>query len=450
MTVELLMKTLDRLPGAVSVSRADAATGKIEVLYMGPNGPGIYGVTRAELLADPTAVMQRMVPEERAQLEAQLAVATEKLTPVHWSGRIVHPNGDVRWIEINASIEREPGGSSLAYAQGVDVTDRRRTEDALVESEDVRRRSDALHRAVIDALPVGVVVMDLDGGFPIVNAAQQRLSGTYDEKAQHLKGDELMQRHGMFKADGVTPFPMSEAPVALAIAGEKAQDIEIVVRSSLIEGEVRMLSQARAIHDGSGKIIAAVAVCVDITAQRELEKELVNRNEQLAESEEAKTVLIERLRLAIDELSNPILEVWDDVLAMPIIGLVDSRRTADMVRRLLAEVARTQASFVIVDLTGVEIVDTKTADHLMKLMRKVEIVGARCVLTGVRPAVAETLVDIGVDFGRLATLRNLKHGLREALRYARREREGLRDVLGDDDQAGRIGAATPRSQNGGG
>ena len=92
----------------------------------------------------------------------------------------------------------------------------------------------------------------------------------------------------------------------------------------------------------------------------------------------------ERLRLAVDELSNPILELWDDVLAMPVIGLVDSRRTADMVRRLLAEVARTQASFVIVDLTGVEIVDTKTADHLIKLMRKVEIVGARCVLTGVR------------------------------------------------------------------
>jgi len=58
----------------------------------------------------------------------------------------------------------------------------------------------------------------------------------------------------------------------------------------------------------------------------------------MAASEEAKTELIERLRFAIDELSNPILEVWDDVLAMPIIGLVDSRRTADMVQRLLAEV----------------------------------------------------------------------------------------------------------------
>jgi rsbT co-antagonist protein RsbR len=62
----------------------------------------------------------------------------------------------------------------------------------------------------------------------------------------------------------------------------------------------------------------------------------------------------------------------------------------------------------------------------------VEIVGARCVLTGIRPAVAETLVDIGVDFGRITTLRNLKHGLREAMRFASREAEGARLDLGSD------------------
>src|SRR5690349_23581486 len=131
---------------------------------------------------------------------------------------------------------------------------------------------------------------------------------------------------------------------------------------------------------------------------------------------------------------------------MPIVGVVDARRTADMVQRLLAEVARTQASFVIVDLTGVEIVDTRTADHLIKLHRKVEVVGARCVLTGIRPAVAETLVDIGVDFGRITTLRNLKHGLREALRAARRERDGARDLGAEEDLAEEL--ATRRRSRG--
>jgi anti-anti-sigma regulatory factor len=180
------------------------------------------------------------------------------------------------------------------------------------------------------------------------------------------------------------------------------------------------------------------ALALDVTLRRraelELESELEARNLALARSEEAKGVLLERLRVAVEDTSSPILEVWEGVLAMPIVGLVDSRRTADMVGRLLSEIARTQASFVIVDLTGVEGVDTKTADHLMKLMRKVEVIGARCVLTGIQPAMAETLVDLGVDFGRLTTLRNLKHGLRAALQEARREREELRAE--DDLDAG--------------
>ena len=144
-------------------------------------------------------------------------------------------------------------------------------------------------------------------------------------------------------------------------------------------------------RDESGHVYAALGMIQDITLQRRLETDLRQRNAELAESEAAKSALIDKLRYSIQELSTPILEVWDDVLVMPVIGVVDSRRTADMVQRLLAEVARSQASYVIVDLTGVEVVDTKTADHLLKLIRKVEVVGSRCVLTGIRSAVAETL-----------------------------------------------------------
>jgi len=176
---------------------------------------------------------------------------------------------------------------------------------------------------------------------------------------------------------------------------------------------------------------------------RLLSDAITERNRELEASQAEKSELVDRLRRAVDELSNPILEVWDDVLVMPIIGIVDSRRVADMVQRLLSEVARTQAVFVIVDLTGVDIVDTKTADHLLKLMRKVEIVGARSVLTGIRPAVSETLVDIGVDFGRVLTLRNLKHGLREALRHKRRQMS-LRDELLDDREPDGALAMDPR------
>ena len=263
-----------------------------------------------------------------------------------------------------------------------------------------------------------------------MNPMQRALTGGIVDEHEH--GGDITGAYGIFLADGKTPLAMDDSGMVRCLRGEVLEE-EVVIRNARRVSEVRMRVSWTPLRDEKGEIYSALGASVDITRQRTLESELVKRNEELSASEEVKSGLIDRLRHAVDELSNPILEVWDDVLAMPIIGIVDSRRTSDMVQRLLAEVARTQASFVIVDLTGVEIVDTKTADHLMKLIRKVELVGARCVLTGIRPAVSETLVDIGVDFGKMTTLRNLKHGLREALRFGRRERDWAKELDLDEE-----------------
>ena len=86
--------------------------------------------------------------------------------------------------------------------------------------------------------------------------------------------------------------------------------------------------------------------------------------------------------------------------------------------RLLGEVVRRRSRFVIIDITGVELVDTSTADHFIKLVRAVELLGARCMLTGIGPAVAQTLVLLGVDLRALTTLQNLSQGLKECLRLS--------------------------------
>jgi rsbT co-antagonist protein RsbR len=87
-----------------------------------------------------------------------------------------------------------------------------------------------------------------------------------------------------------------------------------------------------------------------------------------------------------------------------------------MTSRLMEEVSRSRAKFVIIDLTGVDIIDTHTADHFIKLVRSVELLGAQCVLTGIRPAVAQAMVSLDTGFGGLTTLHNLKHGLRACMR----------------------------------
>ncbi len=118
----------------------------------------------------------------------------------------------------------------------------------------------------------------------------------------------------------------------------------------------------------------------------------------------------------VKQLQTPILRVWDDVLALPVIGMVDSRRSAEMMETLLTEVVERRCKYVIIDITGVEIVDTKTADHFIKIMKSAELLGTHCIMTGIQPAVAQTLVELGVDLSSIRTLRNLQEGLRECLR----------------------------------
>ncbi len=132
---------------------------------------------------------------------------------------------------------------------------------------------------------------------------------------------------------------------------------------------------------------------------------------------------IRRQQFAIQELSTPILQLWDNVLALPIIGVVDTRRSADIMERLLEEVTTRQSKFVILDITGVEVVDTKTADHFIKVIKAAELLGSTCILTGIRPAVAQTLVELGIELSSIATLRNLQEGLKECLRQMGDERQ---------------------------
>ena len=118
----------------------------------------------------------------------------------------------------------------------------------------------------------------------------------------------------------------------------------------------------------------------------------------------------------VRQLQTPILQLWDDVLALPVIGMVDSRRSQEMMETLLSEIVVHRCKYVIIDITGDEIVDTRTADHFVKVMKSAELLGTRCVMTGIRPAVAQTLVELGVDLSSIRTLRNLEEGLRDCLR----------------------------------
>ncbi|MDI1477278.1 PAS domain-containing protein [Polyangium sp. y55x31] len=131
---------------------------------------------------------------------------------------------------------------------------------------------------------------------------------------------------------------------------------------------------------------------------------------------EAKLALIQRQQDVIFNLETPIIQVWDHVLTLPMVGVVDSRRAARVTDDLLAEVARTQARFAILDLTGVDVVDTATAGHMLNIITAVRLLGAEGIITGIRPNVAQTMVSLGLDLSRVRTLATLRDGLSFAIR----------------------------------
>jgi anti-anti-sigma factor len=215
------------------------------------------------------------------------------------------------------------------------------------------------------------------------------------------------------------PSPQSPAaaPAArddsavLAAVNDIADQMSAAVTGSF-DFTIRTSSSAPALQ----KLSLMLNFLVDST-RRNLE-EVREKNQQLA----VQLDTIEQQRRAIQELSTPILQLWEGILVLPVIGFVDSVRSQQMMERILEEIVERQARHVIIDVTGVAVMDTQTADYFTKIFNSVRLLGAHCLLTGIRPAVAQTLVHIGVQLDQVTTRRNLQQGLQECLRLIDRER----------------------------
>lgn len=318
----------------------------------------------------------------------------------------------------------------------------------LAQSESVLRRQSTILHWMLDNMTDGLVVLDEQGTHLLSNKAADAITGGLAlgkrraDEAASADADQLLL------ADATTPCPADQEPLGRALRGEEVRDVELFIRRSS-EADPRALSgvyvsvNATPIRDEAG-IRGAIAVYRDVTERKRQEDELEVKRRELLLAERARSEALERLQesqadvihrqqLALRELSTPVLDLWDDILALPIIGTVDSIRSADLMERLLSAVVAKRGRFVILDVTGVDVIDTSTASHFLAIARAVELLGARCVLTGVRPAVAQTIVSLGVDLGEILTLRNLKHGLRYCISTQQRGREAAERAEDDQD-----------------
>jgi rsbT co-antagonist protein RsbR len=184
-------------------------------------------------------------------------------------------------------------------------------------------------------------------------------------------------------------------------AGDEFDEFEVGLSSRTVEDRLTELLAS----DAATRADLAVAL-----------ERLRAENESRRAAEEAAH---ERLAL-IERLSTPIMEIWDGVLSLPVVGTLSGERARVMMDKLLQEIVRTRARWALIDVTGVDTVDTATADALLQIAGAARLLGAQCIITGIRPAVAQTMVAIDARFGQVLTLSTMREALVHCMGQQRR------------------------------
>lgn len=153
-----------------------------------------------------------------------------------------------------------------------------------------------------------------------------------------------------------------------------------------------------ALRDENGQLLGYGKITRDLTERREAEEKIRKQSQEILEM-----------------ATVPIVQAWEGIVLVPLVGMLDSQRTQQLMERLLHRVTETNSPIALLDITGVPTVDTQTAQHLIETISAVRLLGAEVILTGVRPVIAQTLVHLGIDLSNVLTRSSLAAGLRTAL-----------------------------------
>jgi rsbT co-antagonist protein RsbR len=246
--------------------------------------------------------------------------------------------------------------------------------------------------ALAENAPDGVLVASPEGEISYANTAMRALLGFGDDQMSGVQVAAHLE---------ASLTKIEEMGVEIAASGSWRGPLKYRRRDG---GIVRCQTSSFLIQIGDAAVIASIVR--DLTDQQLAEQERLALQDQVIAAQQA----------ALRELSTPLIPLADNVVAMPLIGSIDSARAQQIVEELLTGVAANRATTAIIDITGVPIVDTQVAGALLRAAQAVELLGSRVVITGIRPEVAQTLVGIGVNLGSIVTRATLQDGIAYALR----------------------------------
>ncbi|MCB0950611.1 MAG: PAS domain S-box protein [Mycobacterium sp.] len=368
------------------------------VAYWSPGAQELLGYADTEVLGQRASMFYTDDDRAGGLAENELALARE-------SGRFesegwrVRKDGRRFRAHVAVTAIRDEGGSVRAFAKVL------RDLDAELE-----RASTTFH-ALLELAPDAMVIVGPDGRITLANAQTDRMFGyeredLVGEKIEMLLPSRFRGDHIRYRSDFFADPRVRQMGADLELFALRRDGTEFPVEVSL--GPLRI--------EGADYVSAAIR---DVTERRAYEQRLRRQHEEIM------------------ELSTPVIQVWDKVLTLPLIGTLDSMRAARLTEGLLNRIGETQAEVVIFDISGVPTIDTMVAQHLLRTVQAAALMGTVSIMCGLRPETAQAMVHLGIDVGQLLSRGTLQDALQLALALLAERSEmarGAGEALGRNGQ----------------
>lgn len=267
------------------------------------------------------------------------------------------------------------------------------------------QETNTFQKTMLDMIPALVYLKDREHRYQFANRTFIEHTIVTDSEIQG-KSD-----HELFAEDVADAYHEDDERIMLS--GQASIGVELPITQP--NGQPGWVSNsAIPYRDADGRVIGLLGIAIDITGRRQAE-------DALRHSEaEQRELLNEQMRLldTIRELASPVLPVLPEVLILPLVGHIDARRSQQIMETLLQGIQEHQATLVIIDITGVPVVDTAIASHLLQMTRAAQLIGTQCMLVGISAEIAQTMVSLGIDLNRLLVYSNLEAAIAYAMRHA--------------------------------
>lgn len=241
-------------------------------------------------------------------------------------------------------------------------------------------------KAILENIADGVVFVNAENRVEFVNGYGISMLGLTED----VTGNDVLSCH---------PESLNETVMGIIEGFRSGSDEAVTTR---LDGAGRTMDVTITGVRPDGEYIGTLMTLRDVTVAARREEEL--------------TTLANQLKASQEELSTPVVQLWDQVLALPLIGSIDSRRAQTVTEVLLERIVETQSAVVILDITGVRSVDTHVTSNLLNIVSASRLLGAECVLTGINPDVAQTMIHLGTELGDITTMADMQEGLKYAMK----------------------------------